>query len=562
MRENSDARIALAGIFHAEDATEHEEMPLGVAYLTSYLRSYGYDVLMLNIAAEEMRSSVEEIIQFNPSIFGVQVFDETMEAAITLTKTVKQRLPETFIVLGGRYASLDSYRILEHLEHVDSVVRGEGERTMLELAHALATGNDLSGINGLSHRQGSSIIENDARGLIVDLDSIPYPARDYMNMHTGRKARSVRIITSRGCVVSCSFCCVNPEIPLNRGKRWRGRSIKNVVDEIEFLVENFDAFFFNIHDSSFEDPGAKGKGRMIEFKDELKKRNLQISWKVNFRTETFTKDDRELIRELKQAGLDVVFLGIESGSNSDLAVMRKKATVEDNIRATLLFREENVFDIIGFIMYTPYTTLDDLKKNLYFLKLIDKTYCIYHFSNVLKAYRGSSIYRSLKEDGMITSDEDVKTPPQYKFIDARVEPIARAFSSIGGRFPRLLKINTLLYDAHNILSRYHNVMNEKCRELPEAYLEFKTRIFESERTIGDNYYQLFLSAIELAENGWNRTVFEILLEQHILDFLEGYPEKIESYITDYLNTIERAGISTDTLYLKTWSSYYSTGKHG
>ncbi len=560
MEEDSRTRVALAGMCHREDETGHDEMPLGIAYLTSFLRSHGHDVIMLNIPAEAMDSSLEEIISFRPAVFGVQVFDETMEAAVTLTKAVKQRLPGVFIVLGGRYASLDSSRILERFEHVDAVVRGEGELTMLELSDALASGKDLSGIRGLGYRRKGTIVENEVRELLADLDSVPSPARDYMGERTG-KARSVRMITSRGCVERCSFCCVNPETPVNRGKIWRGRSIRKVVDEIEFLVDHFDAFFFNIHDSSFEDPGAKGRERMLEFRDELKKRNLRISWKVNFRTETFGDDDRELVRELKQAGLDVVFLGVESGSDSDLALMRKKATVADNARSIRLFRDENVFDIMGFIMFTPYTALDDLKKNLGFLKSTDKACCLYHYANVLRPYRGSFAYGCLREDGLITSDEDVTAPPRFRFIDERVEPVARAFSTLGGRYPQLLRITTLLYDAHNILSRYHNRRNERCRQFPEAYRELEKRVLETEKTIGDIYSRFFLSSLDLAEMGWSAEVFEMLLAEQVLSALEGYAEKIESYIDDYLAVIESAGIPTDTLYLRTWSAYYSTGKH-
>lgn len=553
-------KIALAGLFHADDETGQDEMPLGIACLTSFLRGAGYTARMFNMRAEEIDASLGDLLDFAPSLFGIQVFDETIEAAIRLARAVKQKSDGTFLVYGGRFASLDASRILAHVEWVDAVVRGEGEETVLELARALEGKKELSGIKGLSYRQGTTIRENEPRDVISDLDILPWPARDYLKRGSQRGARSARLVTSRGCVARCSFCCVNPVLPLNCREHWRGRSIDDVVDEIQHLVEDYGIRFFNIHDSSFEDPVRRGEERMFAFAKELERRRLEISWKVNFRTETFKDTDLEFIKALKRAGLDVVFLGVESGSDSDLRAMGKRARLVDNLRTIGLFRDAGVFDIIGFIMYTPYTTLEDLRRNLAFLRRVERYWCFYHYTNVLRAYRGSRIYQSLKEDGLIIDEDDFRRCPEYRFVDERIVPLARVFPNVGGRFPHLLRISSLLYDAHNIISRYYNPMNRRCAEMPDAFEEFTEAIREMQKSIGENLSRFFEAALDLAEAGWEPRVFDLLVNEHVVEFFIGYEEKLSRCIGEYLERLTRASIPIRSLYFKTWSSFYSTGK--
>ena len=112
---------------------------------------------------------------------------------------------------------------------------------------------------------------------------------------------------------------------MQRAKRWRGRSPINVVDEIQELVEKYNVKLINFQDSSFDDPGTLGPIRNRMFCEEILKRGLEISMKAYFRAQSIKDDPEsiELYKLYKEAGIDVVIIGAEAGSDFELSTLRK-----------------------------------------------------------------------------------------------------------------------------------------------------------------------------------------------------------------------------------------------
>lgn len=171
-----------------------------------------------------------------------------------------------------------------------------------------------------------------------------------------------QISTSRGCTGHCTFCAKQLF-----WAKWRGRSVANVVKEIEEIQKLYgiDAFYFI--DSSLEDPDG-GKKRLWDLINEILHRKLKIYFFANFRADFVRTASPELMRSLVSAGLCGACIGLESFNDDDLKLYGKIATAEDNHRIIKLFRQFDIHIQPGFININPYTTLDGLRQNIRSLK--------------------------------------------------------------------------------------------------------------------------------------------------------------------------------------------------
>ena len=169
--------------------------------------------------------------------------------------------------------------------------------------------------------------------LIDDLDSIPFPSRDTMDVVKSKKS-SVNILTARGCSGNCEFCSVISFFRLADGKVWRTRSIKNIVDEIEELYRE-GITNIKVVDDSFVD-GIRDEKWCKEFADEIERRNIKVRLRGQIRAD---KINDSILKDLKRAGFFSFACGIENGSETALKRMNKKATLLDNKRALELFKK-------------------------------------------------------------------------------------------------------------------------------------------------------------------------------------------------------------------------------
>ncbi|NIP66711.1 radical SAM protein, partial [Candidatus Bathyarchaeota archaeon] len=157
---------------------------------------------------------------------------------------------------------------------VDIVCMAEGERTIVELAHKLERNGDLHDVKGIAHRSGDHIKVNQPRELIQNLDSLPFPARHLLPMDKytvlGQEPSAGGIITSRGCPFQCVFCSSS----LLSGKKFRARSPKNVVHEIEHLRHYHGISFVEFLDDLF----TLDQERVVDICKEIGRRHLDVEW--------------------------------------------------------------------------------------------------------------------------------------------------------------------------------------------------------------------------------------------------------------------------------------------
>lgn len=385
--------------------TKQNMPPLGIAWLAAILRKEGFkDVSLIDsMAGHYTNQDILALLKKeDPDVIGISFGTQIRFSAFELARSIKKDFPEVPIVVGGPHPTLCSQDILENIPEIDIIVRGEGELSFLNLVKAIDKKENLSGVKGISFRDGrGNIIENLPESPIQDLDSLPMPARDLLPMEkyektsTLSKKRCTSILSSRGCPYYCVYCSTSEQW----GHFIRHRSAKNVVDEIEFLLKTYP-FLESIR--FFDDVFTMDKNRVIEICNEIVSRKLNFVWECEARANTI---DRELIQAMKKAGCEFIDLGIESGSNRILKNIKKNITVEMALEATKIIKGAGIGMKAFFMHGLPGETYQDIKKTVflsrhlfYDLKVEGTT------QGITLIYPGTELERLAKSFGTLPKD--------------------------------------------------------------------------------------------------------------------------------------------------------------
>lgn len=389
---------------------------------------------------------------------------------------------------GGAAVSHASIECLELLPQLDFIIRGEGEKTICELMHRISNYQDWKDCLGITYRDGERVVYNNPNKLVENLDELPWAER----VMIGKSTNKLRIQTSRGCEGSCTFCAESRIFDLSKYKnKWRGRSPKNVVDEIEYLVNTYNINFFSIVDESYEDPiSSFGIQRIEEISDEILARNLDIYYEVLMRSEDILSISDEIWKKLKKSGLVSVLLGIESGSNSALKTYGKRANVEQNESAyNYLYEKLGVNVIAGFIMFNPYSTMEEFYENINFIKKLELQYSFRVFSNKVRLFPGTPLFERAKDDGLLKKQYDLANPGEYRLLNDDAEIVSNYLDKL---------INELDYNGMGeyVTDYYHNtyeriVMYEKNHEGSGLSKELKDDMHQIRRSMGEYVMNVF-----------------------------------------------------------------------
>lgn len=336
---------------------DRDFMPLGLLHIASYLREKGIDIQFLDLA------SVDESNWVFPSgdIFGISVCVSHDEILRKMARKIKDKYPNSIIVAGGPHASTCPEHILSSSD-VDIAVKGEGEISFYEIA----SGKNISDINGIFFKQGNAIISNPEREVISDIDSLPYPAWDLLNLEAYNaivsyhdvSIRGATIITARGCPFNCAFC----GSPFLNKRVVRFHSVGYVLKEIEILVNKYGFKGLCFVDDVF----TLDKKRLLEICDGLKK--FAIKWRCLARCDTV---NFEMLKAMKDAGCTQVDFGIESGSQKILDVVNKKVTVEKQKDAVLMAKAAGLLPKVCIIIGLPGEDEESIAQTKEFLKEVN-----------------------------------------------------------------------------------------------------------------------------------------------------------------------------------------------
>ena len=378
---------------------------LGLAYLTGTLRHHGHQVRLMSTSHENLslRQTLREVFKFNPELIGITVLGANAKRTFKLVHELREHGYRGHITLGGYYPTFHAAELMRGFPAIDSVVRNEGEMTLLDLIERLPDG-DLSHVLGLSYRDGAEVKENEQRPFTKTIDELPFPARDF-TPHVLRAGSFIHVSTSRGCYANCTFCSIAKFFRMGNGKVWRRRSAESLADEVESLVRRFHANRFKFIDDQFILTQKEGHAFAETFGRELERRNLKIKFSIACRANNI---EPELFGKLKALGLEKIFVGIESGHQRGLDTFDKETTVAMNDQALATLRALGLKYDMGFILIDAYTTYDELQENLLYLikhkNLINNDGSYLSVTPSLVAYGGTPIYDRLVKERRLLGD--------------------------------------------------------------------------------------------------------------------------------------------------------------
>lgn len=559
-------KIIFINVVADGDYQYRQEVPLGILSIVSFLREKSYDVSIFQCFASH-DEYIDAASALEADVYCFQLTMVNFPSVQKIALSLKSKFPNSVITVGGPFLSMLYKEIMENEPHINSVVIGEGELTLHEYFTALGGGlTEFSAIQGLVWRNSlNEIMVNQFRRPIKNLDALPFPARDFLEFSQkdpvdGGLRESVRICTSRGCIGRCSFCCVNLFSKMYKGKRWRGRSPKHVVDELELLINNHNAKLFNFSDSSFEDPGNRGKIRAKQICEEIIQRDLCLSAKVYMRCETMrTEEDIDLLRLYKRAGIDVVIIGAEAGSDYELDIYEKNASLEDNYRTATMLKELDLFYVlVGFIMFGPYTTEKTLRSNIDFLHKCGLACSLRSLTNVLMLVKASKLYHRLKEEGRTIESSNYWEQPTYTIED----PVGRRFSllwqNMFARYPAVRQMDTLQINIGNLISRMQNKMNQNVLEhFSKEFMVFKRQFIALEALLGHKNHQHFLIILDRVLNNASDHEIESIFKNYFIVEYGSFEQQYRSLFNQFISRISEAGFGLSGLVFNNFTSALS-----
>ena len=329
--------------------------PLGLGYIAAALKRQGVQVELVDCTFLTREQAVTRVKQSKPNIIGFysmfSMKKTTMELAALLRNDCE------LLVVGGPLPTLNP---AGYLGVFDVVVIGEGEAAMAEIAECHEKCIGFSGVKGVAFNGNDGMVtQTSSRMQIEDLDSLPFPAREFFDNEAYKQHYLKRfgysispLMTSRGCPFSCDFCS-RPVF----GQSFRSRSAGNVVDEVEEIAGlGYDRIWFA------DDCFTLNPKRLLGVCDELVKRRLNMSWECLSRVDTM---DHEVAVKMRRAGCLRVFFGIESGTDKVLDLMRKQITVEQARKAVYNSKaaglQVGAFFILGYPGENDETVLDTVR---------------------------------------------------------------------------------------------------------------------------------------------------------------------------------------------------------
>ncbi len=378
--------------------------PLGLGYLAAVLEKNQYEVDVIDCQASKLsyEDFKREISKRKPNIVGITSTTRLYKSALKIVRIVKEVHPNCLTIIGGSHVTFWDENALQECPQLDIVVRKEGENTILELVQRLEAGKSLHDVLGTTLRNDKKIVKNPDRPYIENLDELPFPSRHLWPIESLRKIEDVfYLTTTRGCIFWCEFCSAVRMF----GRRYRMRSIKNVLDEVEYLHKKYNATQFTFCDDAF----TVDKARTEELCNEIKKRGLNIKWNCGTRVDMVTK---ELLIKMKDAGCVSVWFGVESGSQDVLNEMHKEISTEQTIRAVGWVRELKLKPVPNVLLGFPGETKESALKTIKFTLKISPDDVAYY--NIATPFPGTPLYDRVTENGWLRITDfdkyDCKTP--------------------------------------------------------------------------------------------------------------------------------------------------------
>jgi anaerobic magnesium-protoporphyrin IX monomethyl ester cyclase len=340
------------GYFLNEDANELRIMkpyvPLGILYISAYLKQNGFDVTVFDSTFSSPAEQRKKLTEEKPELIAVYCNLMTKLNVLPLIKFIRSapELAHSKIVLGGPEPPFHAEEFLNY--GADFIVEGEGEQTMLELCREMQKSNpDFRSVNGLCYKENGSVIKNPPCEKINDIDVLPMPDRESVDLtlylNAWKRAHgysSVSLNTMRGCPYTCRWCSHSVY-----GVSYRRRSPQKTAEEIEYIINRYNPDILWFVDDVF----TVSHKWLAKLEQLFKQRGIKIKFECISRSDRLNE---EVIKTLKSLGCFRLWIGAESGSQHVLDLMDRRVNAEDTREKIKLTRkygiEAGTFIMLGY----------------------------------------------------------------------------------------------------------------------------------------------------------------------------------------------------------------------
>ncbi len=313
---------------------------LGLLHIIAYAEAYcnlDLEIIYLEGGFYDEKGFISRISKTNPDIVGLTFTTPGSGSAYNAVNKIKEELPNTTIVCGGPHTTALPFEVLSRSK-ADVCVVGEGEVTFKELLEAYAGGKTLSNVSGLAFRKDGNVQTTPVREFIKDLDTIPFPAWDKVNLRSyggyqlKKKWPDVCMLSTRGCPFDCIFCS-NPV--WKHCKPWiRLRSPESILKEIRYLVNRGAKEIYD-----FADEFNANLAWSCKVAESIAQMNLDVPFKVQLRADNITE---RLAQSIKKMGVWLAYVGIESGNQEVLNGIGKKISLKQVVKGLSLLKKHGI----------------------------------------------------------------------------------------------------------------------------------------------------------------------------------------------------------------------------
>jgi radical SAM superfamily enzyme YgiQ (UPF0313 family) len=386
---------------HPRDVT----LPLTIGYIATAARQSGHDVLVLDLWAVEMTmaEALAQLRAFAPDVVFFEAHAPPFPIVQRCAAAVR-RFSQARMVAFGSVPTFMPQRVVGRDLPIDVAVIGESEYTAADLIEAFGENRALADVLGIAFwdDRAGSVVRTPPRTPPDDLDTLPIIDYDLFDLTKYRKLsfpvpihRQVRwghILASRGCPYPCTHCSFDHR--QSYGRKFRKHSPGRVVDEMELLVNTRGITAISIEDDIF----TMDRQWVTEICDEILARGLKVKWIIQTRVDCF---DRPLLRKMKQAGCSGISLGIESGNDRVLKVLKKGFTREQALEGIRMCQEEGLMMRLLFMIGNPTETAEEVEDTI---DLVLKAKAITIQVHISTPYPGTGLLGEAESDGQHIED--------------------------------------------------------------------------------------------------------------------------------------------------------------
>lgn len=356
--------------------------PLGLLCVAAAVREKGHVVAVHDLMVDRRKADMK-----SHDVVGIHCDTIRLQQAMDLAHQAKQTGAR--VVMGGPHPCFDSQTVFASGD-VDAIVRGEGEHSFVHLLEAWQRGQSASGIKGVLLKEGDRVIDGGPADHIQDLDSLPLPARDLIDLRQYRQAQLegwplTSMHTSRGCPFQCRFCASSQL----DGATWRARSAEHVLAEMAHLIEDLGYKAIAFLDDNF----AGSKKRMLNICAGILRRGWKIRWWCFMRVDTLLRHP-DMIPPMAAAGCFSVFIGVESPSAKVLDISGKGIRADQAREAVRILKSNGIQIWASYILGFPSENASDLRATARFARELDTNTAQF---TLLTPYPGTLLWEELED---------------------------------------------------------------------------------------------------------------------------------------------------------------------